>query len=146
MNEQPWRIIYGHKGTEAYDKIFDCFGEFNQKWTDNAATLMLAGYKQNFSSGKENFHALHDLGLGMSNLTIQAQSLNIAVHQMAGINWKKAHEVYDVPENYHIATGIALGYYGGNVDELPSDLRKEELAARKRKSIQDIAQEGKFPI
>lgn len=145
MNEQPWRLIYGHKGTDAYDRIFDCLGDFNQKWAKHAPLLMLTAYKIHFDDGKENFHALHDLGLAMGNLSLQAQSINVAVHQMAGIDWKKAQKDFDVPAEFHVTTGIALGYYGGNVEELPADLAEKELAARKRKTISAIAKEGAFP-
>ena len=29
-NLQPWTIIYGLKGSDSYDRIFDCLDEFNQ--------------------------------------------------------------------------------------------------------------------
>lgn len=131
-NLQPWRFILTKKGTKAYHKLVDCLSDFNQKWVENAPVLVLCGYKKNMDNGKENFHALHDLGLSLGNMTVQAQSMDIALHHMAGVNWEKAHKVFNVPEGYHIATALAIGYYGGGIDDLPNELRKTEISERKR--------------
>ncbi len=133
-NIQPWRFIQTKQGTKAYDKAFDCLSEFNQKWVKNAPVLVLCGYKKNMDNGKENFHALHDLGLGLGNMTLQAQSMDIALHHMAGINWEKVHKIFKVPEGFHIATAIAIGYYGGIIDDLPKDLQEAEISERERLS------------
>lgn len=144
-NEQPWRLIYAFRGTEAYEKIFSCLSEFNQKWAGNAPVLMLAAYKEKFDMGKENFHALHDLGLALGNMTIQAQSMSIALHHMAGVNWKMAHEKFAVPTGYHVATAIAVGYYGGDKNDLPESLQESETAKRQRMDQESFAGEGKWP-
>ncbi|GLR16940.1 nitroreductase family protein [Portibacter lacus] len=145
-NGQPWRFMYTLKGTEAYDKAFSCLAEFNQSWVANAPILVLTAYKKTFDNGKENFHALHDLGLAVSNLSLQAQSMGIAVHQMAGVNWRKAHEVYNIPEDFHVTTAIAIGYYGGDVQKLPEELQKAEVAERQRISLSKIVNEGTFNL
>ena len=131
-NLQPWRFIYAKKGTEAYESIFDCLSDFNKRWTIHAPLLMLAAYKEKDDEGKENFHALHDLGLSLGLMTVQAQFLNIGVHHMAGVDWEKAQKVFKVPTGFHISTAIALGYYGGSLDDLPKDLKEQETAERKR--------------
>ncbi|MGE5943130.1 MAG: nitroreductase family protein [Flavobacteriales bacterium] len=131
-NLQPWRFIYAKKGTQAYQTIYDCLSDFNKKWTENAPLLMLTAYKEKDDEGKENFHALHDLGLCLGSMTVQAEFLNIGVHHMAGVDWKKAQQVFNVPDGFHITTAIALGYYGGSLDDLPKDLREQEIADRTR--------------
>ncbi|EGV44299.1 nitroreductase [Bizionia argentinensis JUB59] len=141
-NYQPWRFIYAEKGTEAFQKIFNCLSDFNKSWADNAPLLMLAAYKENTSDGKENFHALHDLGLCLGAMTVQAQYVGIGMHHMAGVNWKKAHEDFKVPKGYHVSTAIALGYYGGDLDDLPNDLKKQETGKRERKPQEDFAFKG----
>lgn len=131
-NRQPWRIIYAEKDSDSYKSIYNCLSEFNQSWADNAPLLMLTAYKKNSDNGEKNFHALHDLGLSMGSMTIQAQYLGIGLHRMAGVDWKKAQEVFDVPEGFHITTAVAVGYYGGDLDDLPEDLPKQETAKRER--------------
>lgn len=144
-NLQPWRIIWGIKGTETYNRIFDCLDPFNKKWAGNGTALMACAFKKDMDNGKDNFHALYDLGLFAANVTYQAESMGIAVHQMAGIDYKKAAKEFKFPENYHVATGISLGYYGGDPDDLNEDLRKSELkAGRERKPQSSFAFNGNF--
>lgn len=144
-NGQPWWIIWGLKGTEMYDRIFNCLDEFNQKWAGNAPLLWLNAYKKTRGSGRENFHALHDLGLFMGNVIQQANSMDLAVHQMAGVLYKEAQKEFGFPDDYHVATAVAFGYFGGNPDKLPEDLRSEEIAIeRKRKRQYEFAFNGNF--
>lgn len=145
-NEQPWRFTYGQKGTAAYDKIFKCLGEFNQGWAKNAPVLVLTAIKEKFGNGKDNYHALHDLGLATANMTFQAQSEGIALHHMAGVDFEKAKEIFEVPDEYHVVSCIAIGYYGGEIGDLPEDLQKKETQQRERKNLEEIVEEGNFPI
>jgi nitroreductase len=145
MNEQPWRFIYTKKGSEAYQKIFDTLSDFNQKWAGNASVLILTAYKKKFDTGKENFHALHDLGAANMSMAIQAQSLGIGVHQMAGVNHEKAEKVFNIPEAYHVSSVTALGYYGGDIDDLNNDLQKQEEQSRQRKVQEEIVSMNVFP-
>lgn len=141
-NRQPWRFIYAEKGTEAFDKIVDCLSDFNKKWASMAPVLMLSAYKEKTDEGEENFHALHDLGLSLGNMTVQAQYLGIALHHMAGVDWKKAQKTFNVPKGYHITTAIALGYYGGALEKLPEDLQDAETAERTRMPQEEFAFEN----
>lgn len=131
-NLQPWRFIYSINGTKAFDEMVDCLSNFNKKWVPNAPVLVLSAYKEKTKEGKNNFHALHDLGLSLGNMTIQAQYMGIALHHMAGIDWKKAQDTFGVPEGFHITTAIAIGYYGGELEDLPTDLQLLEEAKRER--------------
>lgn len=144
FNRQPWRFIYARKESESYDKIVGCLSEFNQKWAVNAPVLALTIYKENTDDGKENFHAQHDLGLSMGSMTVQAQYMNIALHHMAGVDWKKAQEVFDIPKGYHVNTALAIGHYGGDLENLPEDLREQEQAERERLSLEEFAFENKW--
>ncbi len=145
-NLQPWTIIWGIKGTETYDRIFNCLHKFNQGWAGNAQVLWACAIRKDIpNKDKENFHALHDLGLFMSNVCTQAESMDIAVHQMAGIDFKKAQNEFNFPDNYHVATAAAFGYYGGNPDVLDDDLKEEELKKeRSRKKQSEFAFNGNF--
>lgn len=145
-NIQPWRIIWGIKGTETYDRIFDCLDDFNQGWAGNSQVLWLNAFKKTMNDDKkENFHALHDLGLFMGNVIHQSNSMGIAVHQMAGVKFKKAQEEFKFTDDYHIATAVAFGYFGGEADDLTDDLKKDELKLmRIRKNQEEFAFNGNF--
>jgi len=141
-NMQPWRFVYAFKGTDEFDKLFSYLGEFNRSWVDNAQILMLCAVKTTTPDGKENFHASHDLGLAMGNFAIQAQSMGIAVHQMAGFNHQKADKEIAQDEEYHFVTAVAIGKYGGDISKLPEDLQEAEQSERERKSFKEIISEG----
>jgi len=145
-NKQPWIILWGIKGTEMFDRIYNCLDDYNKQWAGNAQVLWLNGYKKTMAGGeKENFHALHDLGLFMGNVLNQANSMNIAVHQMAGVKFKEALEEFHIPDDYHIATAVAFGHYNGDLDLLPEKLRNQEMETiRKRKKQDEFAFNGNF--
>jgi len=145
-NFQPWSVIWGIAGTETYDRILQCLDTFNQSWAVNAKALMIAAFNQKMpNSDKTNFHALHDLGLFTANMTYQAQHLGIGVHQMAGVLHEKAKEEFQFPANYHVATAIAFGYYGGNADQLEGGLKEaEQDPTRKRKKREEFAFNGNY--
>ncbi len=147
-NWQPWEIIYGLKGEKTYDRIMSCLVEFNQSWCKNAPVLMIGAYKKTNPEGKDNFHALHDLGQFMANASLQAQSIDIAMHQMAGVNVEKAMREFGFTKDYHVATAIAVGYYGDENqanEQLPEALKEQEvLPERSRKSLDDFVFNGDF--
>lgn len=145
-NMQPWRVIWGIKGTEMFDRIYECLDDYNKQWAGNAQVLWLNAFKKTMNDGKkEYFHALHDLGLFMGNVIQQASSMGIAVHQMAGIRFKDALKEFGFPEDYHVATGVAFGYYGGEVNNLPEALRDQEMKEMRIRKTQDqFAFNGNF--
>lgn len=137
-NLQPWRFIFARKGGKGWNKMYDCLSDFNQSWVKNAPILVFTLIKENTSKGNKNYHALHDLGLSVGIMSVQAQSMGIALHQMAGVDWEKAQKIFNIPEGYHIVTAIAIGKYGGNLHDLPEDLQDEEVGLRKRKQLTSI--------
>jgi len=144
-NLQPWVVIWGIKGSETYDRLYKCLDEFNQSWADNAPLLMITAYNTKKPDGKESFHALHDVGLFAMSMTIQAQSMGIAVHQMAGVKHQDAKQEFKFPEDYHVATAIAIGYYPEEINNLEGDLLKMEKSPDRKRNLQnEFAFNGNF--
>ncbi len=139
FNEQPWRFILASKDQPAgYATLLSCLREGNQSWAQLAPVLMLGLAKTTYSnSGGSNKHAWHDLGQALAQLTLEAGNRDIYVHQMGGIYPERAREVYQIPPDYEVATGLALGYLG-DVNLLPEDLRAKELRERSRKPLQEL--------
>lgn len=138
-NEQPWRFIYAGKGSDTYEKIVACLSGDNQRWATNAPMLMISVYKEQFGDGRYNEHAMHDLGISLGFMTLQAQYLGIGVHHMAGFDGKKANELLNIPDGYHLTSTIALGYFGGDLDQLPQDLKVAETRDRQRMKQENFA-------
>ena len=145
FNEQPWSFIVATKqNKEEHVLLLSCLIEKNQQWAQRAPVLMVSVAKLNFErTGKPNRHASHDVGLAMGNLLVQATSLGLVVHQMAGFFPERVRQVYAVPEAFEPLTMIAIGY-PAEVDVLPEPFRAQELGPRTRKPISSFVFQGRW--
>ena len=134
FNEQPWRFIYAlREDEEAFKTIHSCLTEGNQGFTANVPVLLITVVRKQYTkNGNINTVRKHDLGLAVGNLTVQAQAMDIYLHQMSGILHEKAIELLNIPEGYEPLTAIALGYYQG------------EPSFKSRKGVDEIAFNGKW--
>lgn len=143
FNEQPWRFISATKeSAERYDLLLSCLVAFNQMWAKMAPMLVLTLVSKNFSqNGKLNHHARHDLGLAIGNMSVQAVSMDLYMHQMAGFSVDMARDIFEIPDDFDVVSMIAVGYLG-NPDILPEDIKKMELNERDRKPLKKILFNG----
>lgn len=144
VNEQPWRFVLAQRQTPEFERLLACLTESNQQWAAKAGTLLVTVAKARFDrTGKPNLHAWHDVGLAMAQLTVQATSMGLAVHQMAGIDRERARDLLRIPEGFEVVTGVAIGY-PGSLDALADDLRAREIATRSRLGHEQFAFLGRF--
>jgi len=121
-----------------------CLAEKNQQWARLAPVLLVSITKLNFEkTGKPNRHAFHDVGLAMGNLLVEATSLGLFVHQMAGFSVEKVREAYQIPEGFEPVAAAAIGY-PAQPEVLPEAFREQETGPRKRKPIDSFVFEGKW--
>lgn len=140
FNEQPWRFIVAVRNDAAtFEKIVSCLSDSAKRWMPQAPVLMLTVARLYFEAdGSPNHHALYDLGQAVQNLTLQATSMGLFVHQVAGIYPKLAHEIYNIPEDqYRVMTAIAIGYYG-DPDSLHEKDKAKEFQPRIRKALSEV--------
>lgn len=131
-NAQPWRFIFARKeeGTD-YDRMLSCLLEGNRKWAHRAPVLMLSVAKLTFDDGTPNRHAWHDVGLATENLLLQATTMGLAIHPMAGFQVDKARTELKIPSGFEPVAMIAAGY-PGDLSVLSDHLRERELKPRSR--------------
>jgi nitroreductase len=138
FNEQPWRFFLGRRGDGTYKKIFDSLMEFNQGWAKHAPVLLLSVGKKVFShNGSPNAYGLHDTGAATANLMLQATSLGLHAHSMAGFDKEKARGAFGVPPEYDMGAVTAIGYLG-DPTSLPEQYRTGEVAPRTRKPVAEF--------
>jgi nitroreductase len=145
-NAQPWAFIVATKDDpENYKKVLSTFVEFNQSWAKNApvVAISVAAHKMPHD-GSQNRHAFHDVGQAAATLALQATSLGLQVHQMAGIDPNKAREVFGIPEHFEAVAGIALGYPGDPMTLPEGRLRDNETGKRERKEASSFVFTGKW--
>lgn len=138
-NDQPWRFIVATKeDPETYRRLFDCLKPGNQRWACLAPVLMLATAKRSYDHSDEtNPITLYDTGQAVAQLTIEALSHGLYVHQMGGIDHEKTYLTYGIPPGYQPIVALAIGYLGQTTD-LPQDLRRREDAPRTRLPLSDL--------
>jgi nitroreductase len=135
FNGQPWRFFVSTRDdAEGFEKLAGCLNPGNA-WAKKAPVLALSVASLNFENNNApNRSAVHDVGLAVGNLSLQATSMGIYLHQMAGFSVDTARQVLGIPESFAPVAMIAIGYLG-DPNTLPDDLRARETAARQRKPI-----------
>jgi nitroreductase len=141
FNEQPWRFILADRKNEAeFSTMLDVLVEKNREWAKNASALVIVLSKKQLSKNERlNKHYMYDTASAVANLTFQANSLDLYVHQMGGYNAQSILEKYLVPDEYETAVVLAIGR------KAASDLEKTEIIVEvKRNPLYEILFKNKF--
>jgi nitroreductase len=142
-NEQPWAYIVATKDDpENFAKMLSILVEFNVGWAKHAAVLVLSvAHLKTQKDGAPNHLALHDVGSASAQLTFEAVSCGLLVHQMAGYDGDKARQVFAIPQDWAPVAAMAIGY-PGDPQSLPEKLRQREVAPRMRKPLTEFVMTG----
>ena len=142
-NDQPWAYIVATKDDEQnYSKLLSVLVDVNAAWAKQAPVLAISVARKHFKhDGSPNRVALHDVGAANAQLTMEATSRGLLVHQMGGFDQAKARQVFGIPEGWDPVSAIAIGY-PGDPETLPEKLRAPELAARTRKPLSEFVMTG----
>lgn len=132
FNGQPWRFIVATQDQpESFERIAQSINENNRCWARHAPVLMLVCARRTHPTGSPNRMYQFDAGLGVQNMIIQATAMGIYARQMAGILPDVARELFEVPEEYEVLVGIAMGY-PGSPDRLSEKDAEKEAQPRTR--------------
>jgi len=138
MNEQPWRYRYALHGTEDFQRLWDCLSGGNQPWAHNAGALVVCSGMKLLRSHKNrqpNHSWQHDVGLANANLLLQATSMGIYCHLMAGFDHEKANAALGIDTGKEeIVCFLALGYLG-DVAQLIEPFHTREITPRTRRAL-----------
>jgi nitroreductase len=137
-NSQPWHYLIASKQEpEEFDRMLHCLTDGNIAWCKDVPVLMISVANLRWDNGEPNRHAFHDVGQAAAQLTVEAISRGLFVHQMGGILVDKIRETYAIPEGFEAVAGFALGY-PGDPNRLPEKLRERELAPRTRNPLESF--------
>ncbi|MCQ4633828.1 nitroreductase family protein [Shinella sp. CPCC 100929] len=145
-NGQPWRFVYGHRGTDAFEAIYQTLDEGNRRWADKAAVLavIISQTHRKNADGEMRPAYTHafDTGAAWAYLALQAIHAGYHAHGMGGIDRAKAMDVLDVPESFRVEAAVAIGKIAPK-ETLPEDLMKREMPSG-RKAVEEFVSEGRF--
>ena len=144
-NSQPWRFIYGRKGTPAFDKILSFLIEFNQGWAKNASALVVLVSKSLMMvPGKDKPVPSHshsmDAGAAWCSVALQATLSGWQCHGMVGFDMDRAFAELGLTEGYRVEQTFAIGRKGDK-SMLPEAMAARE-APSDRLPLAQIAMEG----
>jgi nitroreductase len=137
FGDQPWRFIFCRKSTdpEAWQKAFDCLMEGNQVWNKHVPVLVMICADTLFTlNDKPNRYGPYDTGAAAVSLCLQAASMGIMTHQMAGFSADAARESFSIPERYQPLAMMAVGYQLAE-DSIPEEFREKEQTPRARRPL-----------
>jgi nitroreductase len=142
-NEQPWLFIVARKEDgPAFERVLSCLVPFNQDWAKAAPVLMLSLTRSTFArSGEPNRHAWHDVGAATAQMALQATTMGLVIHPMAGIERDRIRTEFALPNDVEPVAGIAVGWLGDPAT-LSEKLKERELAPRERKGLDEIVLDG----
>jgi len=144
FNDQPWRYILVRRTEPEFADALAGLVESNQAWAREAPVLGFSLAQPSFTqTGKPNMHAWHDVGAASALLSIQAASIGLLVHQMAGIHRDVVRERFAVPDQFEVVAGLAMGW-PGDPQQLAEPYRERELAPRSRRALSETLIRGRF--
>lgn len=142
-NNQPWRFLYGRRGSEQWSSFYDLLVEPNKVWARNAAALLLIISKETFDhNGKPSLTHSFDCGAAWGSLALQGSLRGYVVHGMQGFDYERARISLEIPDGYRVEAMAAVGRPAPR-ESLPEELRQRE-APTDRKRLAETVCEGVF--
>ncbi len=146
-NLQPWRFVYGHAGTPAFDAILGGLVPFNQGWARQASVLLVVlsrttSQAPGSDDPKPNPWHSFDAGAAWFSVALQAHLSGLAAHAMGGFDAAVLRQALAVPEDVRVEAVVAIGPQGDKAT-LPEALQAREQPSD-RLPLTAIAAEGRY--
>lgn len=138
-NEQPWSFIMARSNDlHNFNNLLSLMSEKNKEWAKDAPLIVLAVAKRNLTViDKPNKYYFYDVSSAVANLTYQALSMDLYVHQIGGFDSHKAKTVLNIPDEYEPVVMLVIGY---NADEVNETNNNNKI----RKPISDFVFDNQF--
>lgn len=136
-NSQPWRLLPSRRGDGAFDLIYESLDDGNQVWAQYARALIVMAAEVIDDNGKQRRWAWYDAGQAAADLTLQASSLGLVVHQMGGFDANVIRQDSELPSSIEPIAVLAIGRWDPDAD-LPDYLEERERAPRARLPLSEI--------
>lgn len=141
-NLQPWRFFYGMRSEPEFDTILSMLVPFNEGWAKNAGVLVIITSVTSYDGTRPVKTHSFDTGSAFMSLALQAHSMGLIAHGMAGIDYEKIPGVLGLPENLKVEAAVAIGYQG-DISILPEALQQRETPSQ-RQPLSDMVYKGRF--
>ncbi|MBA3743467.1 nitroreductase family protein [Sporichthya sp.] len=134
-NAQPWRFLVGRRGAATFDAIVELLMPGNQAWAPRASLLMVA--VADTTEAPTAPWAVYDTGQAVAHLSVQAEELGLAVHQMGGFDAAGVSERFGLAAELKPIAAVAVGRLDPAAD-LPEPFFERERAPRERRPVSEL--------
>lgn len=145
-NSQPWRFVYGHRGSDDFARILATLDDGNRRWAQMASVLAVIVSQTQRATASGDMRPVYthafDTGAAWCALALQATLSGHHAHAMGGIDRQKALEVLKVPQGFRVEAGLAIGKIAPT-ETLPEDLMEREKPSQ-RKPLETFVFKGFF--
>jgi nitroreductase len=144
-NEQPWIFVFStRQNIDVFNDYLGFLVDSNKVWAKNAYAIIISMARMKFShNDKPNRYAFHDTGMAVTNLLLQALTLDIYVHQMGGFSRDKVREYFNLNDEVEPVAMMAVGYLGDGISLSPELLKRDEKR-RPRRSVNEFTFRDSF--
>ena len=143
-NKQPWRVIFVQDKVQ-HEKVTESLAKGNE-WAAKASVLVVICAREADDYSREDDPVKYyqfDSGMATLSLLLGAVQEGLMGHPMAGYDAAAVKKALEIPDEYHVACVVSLGYEGP-IDLLDEQTRKKDEAPRVRKGVDDIIARDRF--
>ncbi|GAA0633764.1 nitroreductase family protein [Sporichthya brevicatena] len=138
-NAQPWRFLVGRRGEQTFDAIVELLNPGNQAWAPRASLLIVA--VADTAPASTAPWAVYDTGQAVAHLSVQAEELGLAVHQMGGFDADGVVARFGLAPELRPISVVAIGQLDPEAD-LPEPYAARERAPRERRPLSELLLAG----
>lgn len=142
-NGQPWRITLVRDG-ESRSDLNEAMASGNRVWAQNAPLVVV--FATNAPDPERPNSAakkMLDVGFAGQNMMLEATHQGLRTHGIGGWDEAKVKVAIGLPDDHNVCFLLMIGY-GGDVNDLPEDVRPKETRDRVRNEVGDNFFDDKF--
>jgi nitroreductase len=135
-NSQPWAYVVCRRGDDHHRRFVRHLSRGNSGWVPTASivfvTLCQTATDPMPDAPSYSDYAAYDTGQAAAHITIQARLLGLDAHQFAGFDHEAVTAEFEIPSNFEVMTGIAVGRHGDADVVAAASERDQEREQRDR--------------
>ncbi|RPA57459.1 nitroreductase [Gordonia oryzae] len=136
---QPVRFVVGLRGDATFGQLTATLTRGNKGWAPSAGALILVCTSDAADDTKLHDYGAVDLGLAVAQMSIQAVSMGINAHPMAGFDASIARAAFDIPADKRPMVILGLGRLADDPALLDPDVADRDRQPRERLPLREIA-------
>lgn len=140
-NSQPWRFVVTRRGDDEFARLAHLLATGNRGWAPDAGALLVAAAQVVDETGRPRPWALYDTGQAVAALSLQAEAMGLAVHQMGGFDADGVRHEFGLDDTLTPVVVVAVGRRDPDAT-LPEPLASRERAPRTREPLQSLLLRG----